>query len=210
MNTLYEEALEYLTVKQSTDEERRLTKRFLDNTIEEYGEVVKTYPTWHPLMQGGNPDQTYPSVRSGYECIDHTIYFANAFVTCPYGHGIDKLLASVKDIATLDVNRSICWISAKELAINLYNREAHPILVKCEWGCHDEFEKIPTKIALPLMLSHEFKSVAHAQCGESWERMKDWFTGEPRTAFISKETEQALKSTWELMNKYEVFGEVRY
>ncbi|MCA9774134.1 MAG: hypothetical protein KC466_17060, partial [Myxococcales bacterium] len=91
----FERALRYLTPRDATPAERDQVTETLTRLVAEHGPVVDTYPTWHPLVPQRDPrhPQTTVSDRCGYEGLDHTVTFVNAFLTCPYG-GAERVIDS--------------------------------------------------------------------------------------------------------------------
>ena len=179
--------------------------------MDEYGPVVDGYPSWHPLVKH-HDDQfpvTTPEDRCGYKGLDHTKYFANAFITCPYGDG-QKILDSV---AALPYN-PIATITAERLDVQLYQRTATPILVYCDWEKPiSDNGMIPASIAVPLMLQKEVPCWEWSSCGETWEIMRSYCLGSPHgsrsSLFVNQETALTMKKIWNLLNSIEVFGPVK-
>jgi hypothetical protein len=206
-----ERALRYL-VPTDLCEEKSESKNFINSIIDELGPVIESYPSWHPLMTShdlGNNGVTSPGEDCGYKGLDHTIYFANGFITCPYNDS-QTVIDSVENL----VSNSIATITAKRLYIPLYHITAKPILVKCEW--HKRLpitNMIPKSIAAPLMLEQELPNWRTAECAETWETMRTNFLGTPNgsksSLFINKETGQVLKSLWTNVINTGMFGNIR-
>lgn len=213
MEDLTLHAIKYLTPNDATEEESMEVKKFIENLIRIFGPVIETYPTWHPLMLKNklNHDHTTPTRSCGYNGVDHTIKFANAFVTCPYSS--IKIIESLSE-SKLEVEYSL-------LDIKLYSKTAIPIVVYYDWeykrfdfndldnNCND-FVKIPKHFAVPLMMEHELLNWRGAFCGETFERMADYLLGTPRkkasSAFVGIEAGRSIKSMYEAMNKTGMFG----
>ena len=128
----YEEVEKYLVLRpRDADESERVrSKHALQDIVDELGPVVDRYPTWHPLVRNHDDRHpvTTPSDRCGYKGLDHTRYFANGFITCPYGDGQDVL-----DSVLALPRHHAAYITAEKLDVQFYNAEATPILVKCNW-----------------------------------------------------------------------------
>lgn len=180
--------------------------------MDEYGPVVDAYPSWHPLVtniQNACYPQTIPNKECGYEGLDHTIYFANAFITCPYGNGKEVL----NSVGSLQYNPA-AKIYAERLNVQLYDPKANPIIVWCEWS-HSigKYKMIPTSVALPLMLQKEIPCWEWSERGETWETMRPYFLGSPHgsrsSLFVNQETGLAMKKVWDILLKAEVFGPIK-
>jgi hypothetical protein len=209
----FEEVVSYLTprTKEIDQTQRSVIKDFLLDIIDEYGPVIDAYPSWHPLVSNhdaSNPVTT-PGQRCGYQGIDHTRFFANAFITCPYGDG-QKVLDSVAALPYHPAAR----ITAERLNIKLYNTDATPILVKCHWSKPLQVDgMIPLSIAMALILAKEIPCWESAQVAETWESMRPYFLGRPHGArsslFVSQETGTGIKKVWDSVIHTGMFGPIR-
>ena len=140
-----------------------------------------------------------PSDRCGYNGLDHTKYFVNAFITCPYGDG-KEVFDSVEALPY----SSIATITAKRLDVQLYQPNATPILVVCDWGKKiSKNGMIPASIAIPLMLEKEVSSWELAEHGEDWKTMTPYLLGRPHgsrsSLFVNQETGMLMKKLWNLL-----------
>ena len=208
--TGFDEVLSYLILRprEVDDAERARSRDELVRILHECGPVVDAYPSWHPLVRNHNHRNpvTLPSEQCGYKGLDHTKYFANGFITCPYGDG-QAVLDSVLALKAHPVAR----ITAKKLDVCLYNADATPILVTCEWekGILDD-GMIPLSIAMPLLLEKELPCWEWAQIAESWEDMRPYFLGRPHgsrsSLFVNQETGQSMKKVWEALIQTGMFG----
>lgn len=206
-----ERALRYL-VPVDLSEERSESKNFIKNIIDELGPVIDSYPSWHPLVTSSEIENhaiTLPGKDCGYKGLDHTIYFANGFITCPYDNEQD-VIDSVENL----LPSSVATITARRLDVALYHITAKPILVKCEW--HKRLpitNMVPKSIAAPLLLEQELPNWRHAQCAETWETMRTYFLGTPNgsksSLFVDKQTGQALKTLWSNVINTGMFGNIR-
>lgn len=103
-----ERAIRYLTPSDGTPAQRAEARALVLKLIEEYGPVVDSYPTWHPMVDLPNKRagirnwvRTAPCEDIGYHGLDHTIYLAGAIITCPYGHATQTVLTLPRPLATL-------------------------------------------------------------------------------------------------------------
>jgi len=126
--TRFESLKNYLIPKNIGHKERERSENKLLEIMDKYGPVIDDYPSWHPLVTHHDPQypQTYPNESCGYKGLDHTRYFLNAFITCPYSDG-QEILESVDSLP----HNNIATITAERLDIQLYNYNATPILVSC-------------------------------------------------------------------------------
>jgi hypothetical protein len=195
----------------ATEEQRARSKAALLDILDELGPVVDSYPTWHPLVSshdGRNPVTT-PGRQCGYEGLDHTKFFVNGFVTCPYGDGQD-VIDSVRDLPL----HPAATITARRLDIQLYNPDAQPVLVKCEWNTPLPMDgMIPLAVAMPLLLEQEVPCWRWSEVAETWVSMRSYFLGSPHgsrsSLFVSQETGQAMKKAWEALIYTGMFGPIR-
>jgi hypothetical protein len=190
------------------DSQRELADRALQELIDAHGPVVRAYPTWHPLVPQKDPQLpvTYPSDRCGYAGLDHTVFFAHAFVSCPYGDG-----ASIIESVEAMKPHACAAITAERLDVPFYNSATTPILVRCDW--HDLFPErhmVPKRLAVPLMIQQEMRMWHHAQVGERWETMRPYFLGDPHGArsslFVTQDTALAMKRVHMAMVESGMFG----
>jgi hypothetical protein len=209
-----DEMLDYLVPRsQYLDEAGRAqSRKALLDLADTLGSVIDSYPSWHPLVRNYKDDRspaTTPGESSGYRGLDHTRYFANGFITCPYDDG-----QSVLDSVNAFPYHPAAQITAERLDAKLYNPNSTPILVKCEWTNPSNSDgTIPLRTAMPLLLEKELPCVWHAEAAETWESMRAYFLGRPygsrSSLFINQETGQALKKVWEALIYTGMFGPIK-
>lgn len=210
-----ERAIDYLVPKDGSEDERRQARKVVLELIERYGPVVDTYPTWHPFLATHDEHSfpaRLPNEACGYECLDHNLYLAHAFITCPYSEAdAEKVIESVRRLpAHNDV-----YIEAESIGTKLYSVNATAVLVTCQWNKRlEENNLIPRSIAVPLMLEKEMQSRHHAEVAETWDSMKPYFLGRPcgsrSSLFVSQETGQAMKTIWNAVINTGMFGPIRF
>lgn len=194
-----------ITPEELTESRSKLNDLFLD-----LGPVIDTYPSWHPLISDKRVkyDQLVPNRECGYSGLDHTVYFANGFITCPYDDGQDVL----DSVATLKYN-PVADITAERLDVKFYAKSATPILVRCNWqkSLADD-GTIPLSVAIPLLLENELPHWRTAEVAETWESMRPYFLGKPNgkrsSLFVNQETGQAIKKIWESLINTGMFGPI--
>ena len=207
----FESVKNYLIPRDIDVRERERSKNKLFDIVEKYGPVVEGYPSWHPLVthHDDHSPQTTPSDRSGYKGLDHTRYFVNAFITCPYDDG-QEILDSVEALPY----SSFATITAERLDVQLYQSNATPILVSCDWiKPISSNGMIPASIAIPLMLQKEVPCWEWATYGETWETMRSYFLGLPNgsrsSLFVNQETGLTMKKVWNTLINTGMFGTIK-
>lgn len=198
-------------LKEATAEERSQSREAFWEIVREIGPAVDAYPTWHPLVShnGSENTVTLPGNGRGYKGLDHTRYFVNGFITCPYGDG-QEVIEAVNALPENPAAR----ITATKLTVKFYHPKTTPILVRCEWYKplqHDGL--IPLSTAMPLLLAQELPCWTRAQVAETWNTMRPYFLGAPHgsrsSLFVSQETGQAMKKVWEAIIYTGMFGPIR-
>ena len=201
----------YLVTKGVEPKERKRSEDKLFDIVERYGPVVQGYPSWHPLVTHHDDlfPTSIPNDRCGYKGLDHTIYFANAFITCPYDDG-QKVIDSVNALP----HNPVATITAERLDIQYYHPQATPILVRCDWKkTISSNGMIPASISVPLMLLKEVPCWERAAAGETWETMRPYFLGSPHgsrsSLFVNQETGLTMKKIWNLLINTGMFGPIK-
>lgn len=207
----FESIKNYLLPRGIDVRERERSESKLFDIMEKYGPVVDGYPSWHPLVTHHDDQcpETEPSDTCGYKGLDHTRYFVNAFITCPYGDG-QEILDSVEALPY----SSFATITAERLDVQLYQPNATPILVRCDWiKPISSNGMIPASIAIPLMLQKEVPCWEWAKYGETWETMRPYFLGSPHgsrsSLFVNQETGLTMKKVWNILINTGVFGPIK-
>ena len=210
----YERAKDYLIRDHFAPEVKARSESVLQDIVSKYGPVVDGYPSWHPLVNK-HEQHAYPPMKpceaNGYEGLDHTIFFANAFVSCPYRGGkAEKLFKSANKMWVNNCNR-YAVISGEMLNETFYAEGTQPVLVTCEWQEPlDPGNLIPKRLAVPLMIQQEMKCWEDAQYAETWENMQYFTLGSPyddhSSLFVSQDTIESMKQTYEAMVDSGMFG----
>ena len=207
----FESVKNYLIPRGVDARERERSEDKLLDIVEIYGPVVEGYPSWHPLVTHHDDrcPATAPSDRCGYKGLDHTRYFVNAFITCPYGDG-QEILDSVEALPYSPFAK----ITAERLDVQLYQTNATPILVRCDWiKPISSNGMIPASIAIPLMLQKEVPCWEWTTRGETWETMRSYFLGSPHgsrsSLFVNQETGLTMKKIWNTLINTGMFGPIK-
>ncbi|MGE8571754.1 MAG: hypothetical protein ACN6NW_06930 [Acinetobacter amyesii] len=194
-----------LSIKEQNDSRTALEGIFID-----LGPVIDWYPDWHPLLniQKKTRGVVVPHADCGYKGLDHTVFFAHGFITCPYGDG-KEVIESVHAQKYND----FAVISADRLDVKFYSSQATAILVKCEWNnpLYND-GTIPLSTAMPLILEKAIETSKESSFAETWDNMLPHLLGKPygrrSSLFVNQETGQAIKKTWELLINSGMFGPI--
>ncbi|SHI15814.1 hypothetical protein SAMN02745124_04479, partial [Desulfofustis glycolicus DSM 9705] len=134
--------------------------------------------------------------------------FYPLFCKEPYSDG-QAIIDSVQELPY----SHIATINAERLDVQMYQPDATPILVTCDWNKSISNDRsIPASIAIPLMLQKEIPSWEWAEVAETWETMRPYFLGSPHGSrsshFVSQETALTMKKIWNLLNNTGMFGPI--
>lgn len=195
-------------------DEREKSRQVIFDLEDELGPAVEGYPSWHPLVRHHDEREpcTIPGTECGYVGLDHTRYFRNGFVTCPYTAS-GKAEQVIKSVASLP-SHPIASITAEKLDVTLYSPLATPVVVKCVWSKRMEADgMIPLSVAMPLLLEQELPCWRWSELAETWETMRPYFLGRPHgsrsSLFVSQETGQSIKKIWSLLIYTGMFGPIK-
>jgi hypothetical protein len=217
----FEKAARYLIPKDRSPKERQELRDYLDDLTLRLGPVVDSYPSWHPLVSN-HDNKSYPMTRPSEDCgylgLDHTIYFANGFLSCPYhkDNG-QKIIDSVNELwksKAYERYSHVARIEAERLDKPFYFEGTDPILVVCNWLKPMPNDRtIPKNIAVGLMLENEVPCWRESQCGETWESMRPYLIGEPcgkrSSMFLDEEAGQTIKKVYEAITYSGMFGNLK-
>ncbi len=214
----YKKAFSRLVSVNIPAKDRSRSEEELDRIITKYGPIVDGYPSWHPLVardvsRMSTNNLTSPNELSNYKGLDHTIYMAHGFITCPYANGDKDVIKSIEELQLPDYFDRIVEIKFKELDFPLYSPQAKPILVFCEWKRPLNSDKtIPTHLAIPLMLEQELPGWRWSEVGETWETMRSYLLGTPHgmrsSLFMNDETVTKMKKIYTLLNETGMYGPI--
>lgn len=216
----FEKAARYLIPKELTSQEQQELRYYLEDLTLRLGPVVDMYPTWHPLVCNHNKTDpiTLPSRECGYDGLDHTVYFANGFLSCPYhSYNGQKIIDSVNELWESEAYKRyshVASIEVERIDKPFYHSGTDPILVVCDWLKSIPNDRtIPKNIAIGLMLENEVPCWRESQCGETWETMRPYLMGEPcgkrSSMFLDQEAGQAMKKVYEAITYSGMFGNLK-
>jgi len=207
--TGYASVENYLIGRDIKNADRERSQWMLRDIVTDLGPVVSSYPLWHPLLSKQGPDTyvTEPGHDTGYKGLDHTVHFANGFITCPYHiEDAERVIESVKSITS-----PAAVFMAQILDVKFYHHMAVPVLVNCGW-LHAPLADgtVPLEVAGRLLLERELLRTKNADYAESWETMRPYLLGSPHGArssiFVNQETGSVLKRIWNDLNDAGLFS----
>jgi len=208
----FEKALQYLIPRDIDNDTRARSRECVSELVERCGPVVDCYPDWHPLVAKHDPKRpvTTPGDSCGYKGIDHTVYFRNGFVTCPYDNGGQAVLECVRSMPYDEIAN----IHAEPLDATLYHPSATPILVYCDWKKKMLLDgTIPKALAVPMILEREVPCYRWSELAEPWETMRPYLLGGPcgrrSSLFINQDTGSTIKKIWQALIETGAFGPIK-
>ena len=214
----FERAVRYLTPKELSTKEKKKLRYYIDDLTIRLGPVVESYPSWHPLVSNHDLSMpaTVPNERCGYNGLDHNVYFANGFLSCPYGNG-EQIINSVQQLRTSEASKRyshVARIVAERVEKPLYHDGTDPVLVVCDWRRPTPLDNTISKdIAIGLMLEQEIPGWRSSEFGETWESMRSYLIGEPcgkrSSVFLNQEAGQAMKKVYEAIIYSGMFGPLK-
>ena len=218
MQNGFDYLVRYLTPKSLGPSEKQELKYFIEDLTDRLGPVVDSYPSWHPLVCNHDKQEPiiYPSAECGYRGLDHTRYFANGFISCPYHDG-QRIIDSVNELCLSNAYwrySHVVSIEAERIDKSLYAEGTNPILVVCKWSKPMPYDRtIPKDIAVGLMLEEEVPCWRHSQYGETWDNMRPYLMGQPcgkrSSMFLEQEAGQAMKKVYEAITYSGMFGPLK-
>ncbi len=185
--------------------EYQRSQTHLSNIMDDLGSVVDAYPIWHPLILEkekwvfcNTPHKNY-----GYPKLDHTVFFVNGFITCPYNEASNYGQDVIDAINKIPPIHGVV-ITANKLPVTLYHEDTTAIMVKCNWSEAENGDgTLSLKSALPKLLSTALKLNELQQGLISSEDMLPYLLGKPHgkrsSLFVNQETGQALKKQWSFL-----------
>lgn len=212
----YQTALNYLIPKHLSMEKRKELEYYIDDLTVELGPVVGHYPSWHPLVchtENIRSYSTVPNKSCGYEGLDHTLYFVNGFVSCPY-QGSENIVSSVENLRSHPAYARyshVAEITSERIDMPLYHAHTKPVIVRCKWCEGVTLDRtIPKRLAIGLMLESEVPRWRSSEVGETWDTMRPYLLGEPcgkrSSLFLDQEAGLAMKKTYEALAYSGMYG----
>lgn len=199
-------AISYLT-KSLTDREAGISQ--VGALLKELGNVVDSYPDWHPLLTAPPRDRTRHvsslSQLDTYRGSDHTILFVRGFVTCPYSaDAAEKLVEEVCRVRELH---------AYSLQKPLYHDKAFPVVVEAATVELDADGTIRGRDALAWFVQQAAIEAVRAEVAETWWNIRSYILGRPHgsrsSLFVNQHTGAHMRKILEALNNSGMFGPIK-
>ena len=202
-----EEALKYLTEGLNLNDQDDGSYQF-ELLLRELGNSITGYPSWHPILTlplESYEQQTSLSLISAYSGIDHTVYFAKGFVTCPYSEeNANRLVAQV---------RRFRGLSAYRLSTPLYNESTFPVIVKATNIELEHDGTLKSRDVLKWCVQYLIKDADRAQVAETWWTMRAELLGTPHgscsSLLVNQYTGGHIKKILEALNDSGIYGPIK-
>lgn len=183
--------------------DRKKSRNYINQVINELGPVINQYPIWHPLIIDKSKWQYYtkPCREIGYTKLDHTVFFVNGFITCPYNEASNYGQDIIDAVNAIHPIHGI-QITAEKIPVTLYNFDTTSILVKCIWPQSlKEDQTLPLSAIMPKLLDTAVKINEMGHSSFSLEEMESYLLGTPcgkrSSLFVDQTTGLAIKKMWQ-------------
>lgn len=193
-------------LKELSTQERDASRKYLSDLMDRMGPVIDTYPVWHPLLVNKSHWTFYrtPHPQNGYSKIDHSVYFRNGFITCPYNQASNYGQDVIEAVDALPVINGV-KITATKLPVTLYNVDTTAILIECDWNYSlDPEGNIQWEAIVPHLLATALD--IHKQGMKSFsleEMMDDYLLGKPcgkrSSLFVGQDTGLRINKMWKMI-----------
>lgn len=202
-NKLEAERILLSNLKDLSELERQKSRAYLQEAIDELGPVVDKYPIWHPLIVDLSKWQFYnmPHREASYPKLDHTVFFVNGFITCPYNAASNYGQDVIDAVNAFPPIHGVT-ITAEKAPVTLYNSDTTAVLVKCIWHtASGEGNTLPISAIMPKVLATavEINKMGHASF--SLNDMEPYLLGQPcgkrSSLFVDQNTGLAIKKIWQ-------------
>lgn len=200
-------ALEYLV---GHLEDREAGRKVFDGLLSDLGNVVESYPDWHPILTAPPKDPPCHHVYDlynvpAYRGIDHTVRFVKGFVTCPYSEDrADKIVEAVTKIPEL---------LAYRLSEPLYADTAYPVVVMANEVELEADGTICGRDALMYFIEQLARETRTASVAETWWNVRGLILGSPHGArsslFVNQHAGAHMRKILEAINNSGVFGPIK-
>lgn len=185
------------------EEDRQKSREYLSEVIDELGPVIDRYPIWHPLIIDKSKWQFYttPHRDTGYLKLDHTVFFVNGFITCPYNEASNYGQDVIDAINAIPPIHGVC-ITAEKIPVTLYNSDTTSILVKCIWPQEVKKDKtLSLSAIMPKLLDIAVKINEMGHESFSLDDMLPYLLGTPcgkrASLFVDQPTGLQIKKSWQ-------------
>lgn len=186
-----------------SDIDRQRSLQYLEEIMDELGPVVDGYPIWHPLIVDKSQWMFYtrPHRDTGYAKLDHTVFFVNGFITCPYNEASNYGQDVIDAVNAIPPIHGV-HITAEKIPVTLYNEGTTSILVRCIWPeAFDDDQLLSLSAVMPKLLSTAVTINELGQASFSLEEMLPYLLGQPygkrSSLFVNQATGLAIKKIWQ-------------
>ncbi|ENW24075.1 hypothetical protein F925_01767 [Acinetobacter lwoffii NCTC 5866 = CIP 64.10 = NIPH 512] len=190
-------------LKDLPESDRQNSRQYLENIMDELGAVVDGYPIWHPLIVDKSKWMFYtrPHRDAGYAKLDHTVFFVNGFITCPYNEASNYGQDVIDAINAIPPTHGV-HITAEKIPVTLYNLGTTSILVRCIWPeASSNDQSLSLSAIMPKLLSTAVKINEMGETSFSLEEMLPYLLGQPHgkrsSLFVNQATGLAIKKMWQ-------------
>lgn len=204
--TMNLEGLKYLTKGLSNPESGKLV---FNELLEELGNSIDTYPSWHPILTLPKNERyagsTCLNVMDIYRGVDHTVRFAKGFVTCPYN----------EDAANAIVERvnATFGLGAYRLSASLYADDSYPVVVVARFVELEADGTIRNRDALRWYVENLIGFAEDAQVAETWWNLRGDVLGQPcgsqSSLLVSPYTGRHMRKILDALNDSGLYGEIK-
>lgn len=183
--------------------DQQKSRKYLNDVIAELGPVIDRYPIWHPLIIDKSEWQFYtiPHKSAGYPKLDHTVFFVNGFITCPYNDASNYGQDFIDTINAIPPIHGV-RITAEKIPVTFYNSDTTSILVKCIWDQEVKEDKtLSLSAIMPKLLDIAVKINEMGHGSFPIDDMLPYLLGTPcgkrASLFVDQSTGLAIKKIWQ-------------
>jgi hypothetical protein len=150
-----------------------------DGLLSDLGNVVESYPDWHPILTAPPKDPSCHHVYNlghvpAYRGIDHTVRFVKGFVTCPYSEeSADMIVDAVAEIPEL---------TAYKMSDQLYADNTYPVVVIANELELESDGTIRSEDALKYFIEQLARETRTSLVAETWWNVRELVLGNPHGA----------------------------
>ncbi len=185
-------------------------KTLFENLVNQLGNVVETYPEWHPIFTA------LPVTERGINCIsniatykgaDHTRYFVRGFITCPYNEiDANELVDRVNELSGGQLHAYL-------LDSPLYHDTAHPVVVQAIDVRLEADGTILSRDALAWFAQTIVRDAHSAEVAETWWNMRKYILGTPHgsrsSLLVNQHTGGHMRKILESINSSGMCGPIK-
>lgn len=214
-NEIYKNALERFVYSDSLSEEQMKQNEIkMASLVEAHGMPVEYYPIWHPFKFGmkkfGESVKTNDTINDLFGFLDHSLYFVDAILTCPYGFK-DNQIENVINLHHHVEDYSFNCEVLKDC--KFYSGNAHSILIKVNIPKEKDHTIEKTALTRLFLQQINYDLTQNTYCSEKWADMRTSLLGQPCGAlsspFINQKNGVFIRKLFKMISEdAEVFGEI--